>query len=416
MRSQKTTERVLFDNIGTLYVNNDVLPGRKEDLANVEVVKDAWMVVRNGLIEDFGGKARKPAFMKGTDVIDVKNMIMTPGLIDSHTHLVHGGSREHEHARLVSGTPYLDILKEGGGILSTVKATRQATFSELYTKALKSLDRMMAYGVTTLEAKSGYGLDFDTEHKMLMVTRALAKYHPMTLLSTYMGAHAVPSEMRGNTEGYVDSVIRDLDKIKAERLADAVDVFCEEGVFSLEATERILTRAKELGFRIRLHADEIVPMGGAGLGARLGASSVDHLLAISDDDIRLLAQSDTVANLLPGTAFYLGKDYARAREMIDLGVAVSVSGDYNPGSNPTENFQFVMHLAQAKMGMTPYEVLNAVTGNAAWHLGVSESRGLIRPGMAADLVIFDAPNLEYMFYHYGINHVRHVIKDGHPVV
>ncbi len=416
MKARHEHADVLIRNIKTLYTNQQCPPLRGKTLGTLVSIDEAWIAVKDGKIMAFGNDDHVPYCDEQTIFFDAEQTIVTPGFIDSHTHLVHGGSREAEFEALVHGVPYLEILRQGGGIHQTVKDTRRASFDDLYIQAKTSLDVMLSYGVTTIEAKSGYGLDIENERKQLLVAEALNRDHPMTIVSTYMGAHAIPPEHQGNPEAYVKEIIKDLSVIKDEGLATSVDVFCEEGVFTLEQTERILKASSELGFMRRLHADEIKPLGGAGLGVRLGARSVDHLLAISDEDIKRLSESDTVANLLPGTAFYLGKTYARAREMIDAGVAVSVSGDYNPGSSPTENFQFIMQLAASKMRMTPEEIINAVTVNAAYHLGLSDSVGSIAIGKRADLVMLDVPNLSYVFYHYGINHVKHVMKDGIMVI
>jgi len=274
----------------------------------------------------------------------------------------------------------------------------------------------MLYGVTTIEAKSGYGLNLINEVKQLEVAQKINEYHPVSIKSTYMGAHAVPKEYKDNKDAYINQVIEDLNYIKENDLADAVDVFCETGVFSIEESRKILLEAKKLGFSVKLHADEIDPLGGAGLGVELNATSVDHLMAISDEDIKKLSTSHTVANLLPGTSFYLNKGYAPARKMIDSNCAVSIAGDYNPGSCPTENFQFMMHLASNELKMNPKEVLNAVTINPAYHLGLSETKGSIEIGKDADIVLMDIPNLNYLFYHFGINHTQHVVINGKFVV
>jgi len=231
-----------------------------------------------------------------------------------------------------------------------------------------------------------------------------------------MGAHAIPQEFKGNSSGYIDQIIKDMAYIQSQRLADAVDVFCETGVFSIEETRKILLAAKSLGFKVKLHADEIDALGGAGLGVELEASSVDHLMVISDEDIHKLSKSNTIANLLPGTSFYLNKNYANARKMIDSNVAVSIAGDYNPGSCPTENFQFIMHLASNKLKMTPEEILNSVTINPAYHLGIDCLVGSLEIGKEADIVLMDAPNLSYILYHFGVNHAKHVFIHGKQVV
>ncbi|MDO9629265.1 MAG: imidazolonepropionase, partial [Acholeplasmataceae bacterium] len=269
---------------------------------------------------------------------------------------------------------------------------------------------------TTVESKSGYGLSLEYETKQLLVNQMLDINHPIKVSSTYMGAHAVPSELKNDKQKYIDNMKKDLIRIQELDLATAVDVFCETGVFSIDETKDILEHAKQMGFRIKMHADEINSLGGAGLGVDLGCTSVDHLMAISDHDIKKLAKSSTIANLLPGTSFYLRKSYANARKMIDSDVAVSISGDYNPGSCPTENFQLIMQLASNQLKMSPEEILNAVTINAAYHLGLGHQVGSIEIGKRADLVIMNAPNLSYILYHFGINHTSDVIIEGKIVV
>ncbi|PKK97080.1 MAG: imidazolonepropionase [Tenericutes bacterium HGW-Tenericutes-3] len=408
--------QLVIHNIGTLYTPTIKPPVKGKDMSKILEIKNAFIAVKNGKIIDFGDHDYSEYITARTVVHDANGCIAMPGFIDSHTHLVHSGSRENEYAKLRAGVPYLDILKAGGGILGTVNETRKATFEHLYVKGFQSLDQMMSYGVTAIEAKSGYGLNLLTETKQLEVAQKINEIHPVLIKSTYMGAHAVPKEYQGNKEGYIDKVIEDMAYIKENELADAVDVFCETGVFSIEETRRILQSAKNLGFSVKLHADEIDPLGGAGLGVELHATSVDHLMAISDADILKLAKSNTIANLLPGTSFYLNKGYARARKMIDENCAVSIAGDYNPGSCPTENFQFIMHLASNELKMNPKEILNAVTINPAYHLGLSETKGSIEIGKDADILLMDIPNLNYLFYHFGINHVKHVLINGKFVV
>ncbi|MBN2300404.1 MAG: imidazolonepropionase [Acholeplasmataceae bacterium] len=403
-------------NIGKLYTPYLTPPLHGEDMSKIEVIDDAFVAVRDGLILDLGNHKYKKYISKETTLIDARQMIVCPGFIDSHTHLVHAGSREDEYARLRSGIPYLEILKAGGGILDTVDKTRKASFEHLYKMAYQALDEMMLYGVTTVEAKSGYGLNIETEVKQLEVVKKLYQHHPIHLVSTYMGAHAVPSEFKDRKEAYIEELMGDMDTIKALDLAQAVDVFCETGVFSVSETKRILEKAKALGFQVKIHADEIDALGGAGLGVELGATSVDHLMAISDEDIKKLSQSHTVANLLPGTSFFLNKEYAPARKMIDQNVAVSIAGDFNPGSCPTENFQLIMQLASNKLKMTSEEILTAATINPAYHLQIDHLTGSLAIGKQANLLVIDAPNLNYVLYHFGINHVKHVLIDGKIVV
>ena len=403
-------------NIKELVTPHRSLPHRGIEMRQVEVIHDAFIAIRNGKILDYGTGRYSKYLSETTYLHDASNCLVIPGLIDSHTHLVHGGSREHEFRKKIKGVPYLDILQQGGGILSTVEATRNASFDELYLKAKKSLDEMLLLGVTTIEAKSGYGLNYETEVKQLEVAKKLNKVHEVDIVSTYLGAHAVPTEFKDKKEKYISSIIKDLPLIRNNELAESVDVFCEESVYNLEETKEIVMAAKQQGFFIRLHADEIHPMGGLGLAVELGASTADHLIAASDKDIEALSKSKTVANLLPSTSFFLNKDYANARKMIDQDCIVSISSDYNPGSSPSENLQFSMQLACNKLKMRPNEVLNAVTINAAYGLGLKEKIGSIAKGKQADIVIMDAPNLEYIMYHFGINHTKDVFKNGKLVV
>jgi imidazolonepropionase len=403
-------------NIKEIITPHRSLAHRGHEMKQLESVFDGFIAIRNGKIIDYGKGNHSKYISESTYLHDAKGNIVVPGLIDSHTHLVHAGSRENEFRKKIKGVPYLKILEQGGGIHNTVEATRNADFSELFQKARKSLDEMLLLGVTTIEAKSGYGLNYETEIKQLEVAKKLNEIHPIDIVSTYLGAHAVPKEFKDNKEEYINSIIRDLELIRNNDLAESVDIFCEENVYTLEDTKKIAEAAKKLGYFIRLHADEIHPMGGLGLAVELGASTADHLIAASDEDIKKLANSKTVANLLPSTSFFLNKDYANARKMIDEGCIVSISSDYNPGSSPSENLQFSMQLACNKMKLRPKEVLNAVTINAAYGLGLKEKVGTISKGKAADIVVMDAANLDYIMYHFGINHTKDVFKNGKLVV
>lgn len=407
---------LLIQNIKTIYTPYLEPPIHGKRMNYVKEIHQAFIAIKDQTIIDFGTGSGEAYIDPFTMVHDAKQAICIPGLIDSHTHLVHGGSREDEYQMLQAGVAYLDILNQGGGILGTVEKTRQASFDELYLQARRSLDHMLRYGVTVVEAKSGYGLNLETEIKQLEVANALNDEHPILIKNTYMGAHAIPKDQIENKENYVDTICKDINEIAKLKLAEAVDVFCESGVFSVAESEKILSHAKSLGLRITMHADEIHPLGGAGLGVDLHCSSVDHLLVIKDEDIQKLAYSNTLANLLPGTSFFLKKNYAPARKMINEGVAVCISGDYNPGSCPTENFQFIMQLASRELKMTANEIITATTINAAYNLRIAETHGSIQIGKQANLVFLDVPNLEYMFYHFGINHTKDVYIDGKRVV
>ena len=407
---------LIIHNIKKLYTPFHQPPIKGAKMHDILEVDDCFIAIKNGNILHIGKEDIASFSNEETIFHDAKNKICLPGFIDGHSHLVHGGSREDEFALLRSGTPYLDILRAGGGILNTVKKTKESPFEALYDKAKKSLNIMMTYGVTTLETKSGYGLSLQHEIKQLEVAKTLKTHHPMHIYLTYMGAHAIPVQYKDRINTYVNQIKKDMEIIKQLDLAKSVDVFCEAHVFDVQNTKDMLLYAKSLGFDVRIHADEIHPLGGAGLGVELEAKSVDHLMAISDEDIIKLANSQTIANVLPGTSFYLDKAYAPARKMIDQGVALGIAGDYNPGSCPTENYQFILQLAANHMKLTSNEILTAATINPAYHLDCACEKGSLEVDKHADLILLDAPNLDFVFYHYGINHVTDVFIKGHHVV
>ena len=404
-----------IDNLLTLQGPNR--PRIKEEMRDVGLIKNGIVAIKDGRII-YVGKGDLPKGIKkdgNTIIINAKGKTVTPGLVDSHTHLVHGGSREHELAMKLKGATYLEILEAGGGIHSTVNATKKATFEELYEKARKSLDIMLSLGVTTVEAKSGYGLDdFDTEIKQLEVAKKLDADHPVDIVSTFMAAHAIPPAYKDKTDEFIDLIINEMmPEVGKRNLAKFCDVFCEEGVFTVDESRRILEAGMEHGLLPKIHADEIKPLGGAELAAEIGCISADHLVAASDEGIKMMADKKVIANLLPATSFNLqsGK-YARAKKMIEEGLPVAISTDFNPGSCPTENMQLVMSFASIIMKLTPEEVITGATINGAASLKLEEEIGSIEVGKKADMVIFDAPNLEYIIYHFGINHTDKVIKNG----
>jgi imidazolonepropionase len=406
----------LIVNIGQLLTMEGEGPAKGEQMKTLPVLEHAAVGIKDGKIA-FIGKNEETKNFHADTMIDAGGKLVSPGLVDPHTHLVFGGSREHELALKQQGVPYLEILKRGGGILSTVQATRKASEEELIEKAKFHLDRMLSYGITTVEAKSGYGLDEETELKQLRVVKRLQKEHPIDLISTFLGAHAIPSEYKNNSDGFLSIMLNLLDTIKEEQLAEFVDIFCETGVFTVEQSRTFLQAAKAKGFDVKIHADEIEPLGGTELAVELGAVSGDHLVGASEAGIKKLGESNTIAVLLPGTSFYLGKEkYAKAREMIEAGAAVALSTDFNPGSSPTENLQLIMSIAALKLKMTPEEIWHAVTVNAAYAINRGEEAGRIAIGRKADIVIWDAPNYAYIPYHYGVNHVNTVLKAGKVVV
>lgn len=412
---------LVIKNIGNLITMQGENKARSgESLKDIGLIENGIIVIKEDKII-YVGEGNLPNNIEvdeSTEVIDAAGKTVTPGLIDSHTHVVHGGSRENELAMKLKGVPYLDILAAGGGIHSTMKATREADFQELYDQAKKSLDTMLSFGVTTVEAKSGYGIeDFDTELRQLEVAKKLNEDHPIDLISTFMGAHAIPKTYEDDPEKFVDIIIEEmLPEVAQKDLAKFCDVFCEEGVFTIDQTRRILLAARELGMELKMHADEIKPLGGAELAAEINCVSADHLIAASDQGIKDMAEAGVIANLLPGTGFNLQTgNFARARYMIEHGVPVALSTDYNPGSCPSENLQLIMSFSSLIMKMTPEEVITGVTINGAASVGMEDTIGSLEVGKKADIVIFDSKNLEYIIYHFGINHTDKVIKDGKVV-
>jgi imidazolonepropionase len=413
----------LLTNAGQLVTvaGNSDRPKRREELSEISVVTDGAVAARDGMIIAVGSSSdiqESVELEEDAVVVDAAGKVVLPGLVDPHTHVVFAGSREHELEMKIQGVPYLEILARGGGILDTVRSTRAASREELFRAGEKYLDEMLAQGTTTAEAKSGYGLTLDDELKTLEVARDLQEAHPVDLVPTFLGAHAIPEEYKENPDDFVELVISEmLPAVARSGLARFCDVFCEEGVFSVEQTRRILSEAKSLGFELKIHADEMVPLGGAELTAELGATSADHLMVISDHGIEMLAASDTVAVLLPATTFcVMGERYAPARKMIEKGVAVALSSDFNPGSSPVNSLQIVMGIACRQLKMTPAEVVSAVTINAAHAIGCASSVGSIEVGKKADLVVFDAKDYRYLMYRFGTNLVDRVIKSGCIVV
>lgn len=396
---------VMITNIKSLILpkkTDGPLKGKEMDELNI--VDDAIVVIKDGKIVYAGAKTDE---YEAKEIIDAKDKIVSPALVEPHTHIVHGGSREHEMSLKRQGVDYLTILEQGGGILNTVERTREASFDELLNKASVNMTRMIQHGVLTVESKSGYGLDRENELKQLKVSKALEDKFPVLMRHTFLGPHALPKGREA--EEFLQEMTDLLDEVKD--YADFADIFTETGIFSVEQSRKYMEAAREKGFRVKIHADEIDPLGGLELAIEQDAISADHLVAASEEGKKQLADSNTVAVLLPGTTFYLGKnEFADARGMIDQGGAVSLATDYNPGSCVTDNLQMIMAIAALKLKMTPNEIWNAVTVNAAH--AIDADRGTLEPGDAANIVVWDAPNHEYIPYHYGVNHAYKVIADG----
>ena len=405
--------KLLIHNIGCLATATGNCAKRGKAQGEISLLRNAWIATENNIITEIGTGSHP----NGCEKIDANGNLVTAGLVDSHTHLVFGGWRDDELALKLHGVEYLEILKRGGGILSTVNATRSSTEAELTEKTASALHQMLTLGTTTCEAKSGYGLDFETELMQLNVVKELNNSQPVELVSTFMAAHAVPNEYKGNKSGYVDEIInRMLPTVAKEKLAEYCDVFCETGVFDAEDSRRILKAAQSMGLGAKIHADEIDTIGGTELAGELRAVSAEHLISCTESGIQALHDGGCVAVCLPCTSFYLDKNLAPARAMIDAEVPVAIATDFNPGSTPNLSLQLAMNIGCYKYRLTPEEVLTAVTLNAAAAIGRAERIGSLEQGKQADIIIWDAPNLNRIFYRYGHNQVHTVIKKGECII
>ncbi len=389
-------------------------------MRELAVYEKAVIVVKDGRFAYIGPESDKPAELTVDEDFDARGATAVPGFVDSHTHIPFAGFRESEFNRRLRGETYEQIAASGGGIASTVHATRAASQEELVANVLARAATMARYGTTTAEAKSGYGLDKECELKQLRAIRAAAVRSPVRLVPTCLAAHEFPPESRGSEaarHGYLSTILAEiLPAVAEEKLAVFCDAFVERGVFTRDQGEAVLLAGAELGMIPRLHADELSDTDGARLAASVGAASADHLMYISDDGIAALAASDTAANLLPATSFFLMSDrYAPARKLIEQGAIVSLSTDCNPGSSMTESMQMVMQMATLRMKMTVEESLTAATLNGAYSLRLAEETGSIEVGKRADFVLLDAPNYLHLVYHFGVNLVNGVFREGQRV-
>lgn len=396
-------------------------PRTGKEMGELNIIENGGVWVENGLIAMVGtDKEVLQAYesrLHEAEIVDATGKLVTPGLVDPHTHLVHSGTREYEFDMRLRGATYMEIMNSGGGIHASTRATQEASQEQLFDESFERLQHFLLHGVTTVEAKSGYGLKLEHEIKQLEVAHELSAKHPIDLVHTFMGAHAVPRQYKENPDEFVDIVINEMiPEIAKRKLAEFNDVFCERGVFTPEQTKRILEAGKEYGLIPKIHADEIEPYEGAELAASIGAISADHLLRASEKGISMMAEKGVIAVLLPGTAFFLMADSADGRNMIDAGVPVALSTDCNPGSSPTVSLPFIMNLGCVKMGMSPAEVLTAATINAAHAINRGHEVGSLEKGKKADVAIFDVPNYLVLQYKYGVNHVDTVIKAGKVVV
>ena len=431
-------EKLLIKNIGLLQTPVGSFSHKGEAQGDNLKLKDAAIYAEDGIIREITSDGKVPekaaecirlavAGDPSCQVIDAQGKLVTPGLVDGHTHMVFGGYRQHEIPMKLKGATYLDILRAGGGILDTVRHTREASEEELFEKTKGFLKEMGSLGVTTCEAKSGYGLDPETEYKMLRVIKRLDKECPQDVVSTFLGPHAVPPEFKEVGPGeqetpeqhqraadkFIDFVCEEmLPYVKEHDLADYADVFTEDSVFNYDQSRKYLMKAKELGIGLKVHADEIEAIGGSKLAGELGAASSEHLISINQEGLDAMAEGGVTAMCLPATSFYLEAGFAPARKMVEMGIPVACATDFNPGSCPSLNLQFVMNLACLKYKLLPEEVLTAVTINPACAIGMGDKVGTLEEGKQADICIWNAPDVEMLCYRFCSNQVDTVIKKG----
>lgn len=394
---------------------------KKENMSKLGIIEDGAILFHNGIIEAIGTTKnlteQYATELQEAIIFNGTGKLITPGLVDPHTHIAYGGSREQEFEMRLQGKSYMEIMNAGGGIHATMRMTREATDQQLIEQTTKRLDAFLKHGVTTVESKSGYGMELETELKQLRVMQKIQQSHAIDLVPTFMGAHAIPAEYKGREDEFVDYIIEEMLPVVAdEKLAEFNDVFCEKNVYTPEQSERILEAGKKLGLIPKIHADEIVSYGGAELAAKVGAISAEHLLKASDEGIRAMAKANVIACLLPATALYLREEAANGRKMIDEGVAVAISTDCNPGSSPTVSMPLVMNLACISMRLTPAEALTAATINAACAINRQQTIGSLEVGKQADIVMWNVKSYQELQYLFGVNHVQAVWKNGKKVV
>jgi imidazolonepropionase len=392
------------------------VPRKGKMMSKLGIISDGAIGIEDGKIK-FVGSTTDFSSQYDIDsckiVINAKNRLVSPGFVDPHTHIIFKGSRENELDMKLAGKSYLDILESGGGILKSVRETRNASIEELIENGKRILDRMLRYGTTTIETKTGYGLSVEDEIKSLKAIQTLKSTHSMDIISTFMGAHAIPPEFKGKPEEYVELIITQmLPQVSKQNLADFCDVFCEQGIFSVDQSERILTAAQKLGLKLQIHIDEIVDTNGAKLAAKLKVIQAGHLLKSNDEGLKAMAEEGVIATLLPGTPFCLMlKDYAPARKMIEMNIPVALATDLNPNCW-TESMQIIIALACYMMKMSPAEALTASTLNAACALDEQHRIGSLEVGKDADINIFSIPNHHFLAYQFGVNLISKVIKKG----
>lgn len=412
---------ILIKNIKELLQVEDIpkLVVKGADMRKMDTVLDAWLFIKDGLIEDYGksNALNEKELLKNnpsTKVIDADAKMVMPSFVDSHTHLVYPASREIEYIDKIKGFSYEEIAKRGGGILNSAKMMQEISEEELFDSAMKRLNEIAVYGTGAVEIKSGYGLSTESEIKMLRVIKKLKRHSPLTIKSTFLGAHSIPMEYRNKQEKYVDIVVNEmLPQVAEEKLADFIDVFCDIGFFTVEETERILKAAQKYGLRGKIHANELDYSGGVQAGVKFNALSVDHLEYVGEEEINALLKSNTIPTILPGAAFFLGMIYAPAKKMIDAGLPIAMASDFNPGSSPSGNMQLILSMASILYKLLPEEAINATTINTAYAMDLSKELGSIARGKIANVFITTKiPSYEFLPYYYGTNKVDTVILNG----
>ncbi|MDA3866751.1 MAG: imidazolonepropionase [Salinivirgaceae bacterium] len=408
----------LIKNIKKLVQTEDVQ--RKwvagKDMAKLPSIDNAWLLIKDGLIADFGTMDNCPEVDEGTE-LDVQGRMVLPSFCDSHTHIVYPGSREIEYGDKIKGLSYEEIAKKGGGILNSSKLLAETSSDDLYEQALERIHEIISFGTGAVEIKSGYGLDTENELKMLRVIRRLKETTPITIKANFLGAHSIPMEYRNDQTKFVDKVINEMiPAVAAEDLADYIDVFCDNGFFTVEDTERILMAGMKYGMRGKIHANELDYSGGIQVGVKYNALSVDHLEFVGPEEIKALQGSETMPTVLPGAAFFLNMKSSPVRDMMNAGLPVALASDYNPGSSPSGNMKFIMSLGCINYKMTPEEVINATTLNTAYAMGVQDELGSIARGKKANLIITKPiPSVEFLPYAYTSHLVEQVILNGELV-
>jgi imidazolonepropionase len=397
-------------------------PRRGNALSNLGIVKDGALLLRDGVIAAVGSRAKVEALPEAAaaERLDVGGRVVLPGFVDSHTHLIHAASRAEEYGLKIAGASYEEIAHKGGGILNSVKKLRAATSEALKLRARAALREFAAHGTTTIEAKSGYGLDVESELRILGLHKELSAEQPLDIISTFLGAHVVPAEYRGKPDGaarYVALLVEKLmPEVAGQGLAEFCDVFCDRGAFSREQSQRVLEAGKRYGLAPRLHAEQLSRTGATQLAVQLGAASCDHLEQVNKGDIRALGESATVATLLPGCDFHLGlKQFAPARALIEAGAIVALATDYNPGTSPTVGMPMILSLACTQLRMTPAEAIAAATINAAYALRREKHVGSLETGKAADIAVFEVEDYREIPYYFGVNKCWMTLKKGEIV-